>query len=315
MFGYKKELEVAGIAVDSFKTIMNTFKHKNKIIKSLLATQQTNIDFLGSYLIFDKDNQDSLEKYYKDENGMPNTEGEFYDIVKSKLANKIKRSKKEYMFFALGSIIYCNNVSHHLMFMLKRENDEIKIKVFNSGLYYLSETYGDSLESLVKEVVVSLDKIPVVYNHFIGMSKFGIFNQKSNPQDYCRGGIIGTLLSYCHYKYAVHNESYCQTWCILMIFYEFEMMNRVDYKFEENYIKHWTTTQKDLEISIRNFILWIVSNFEDKIDFKYEFMSSLETDTNELINVKFSTILEKSFQTLHPEIEIPNTYKTYRVKS
>ena len=314
MFGYRKELELAGVAVDSYKRIMNTFEHKNTVINSMLDNSmldtQKNVEFLGSYLIFDRKNQDKLEKYYKDENGMPDTEGEFYETVKSKLVSKIRRSKKEYMFFALGSIIYTNDVSHHLMFMLKREEDQIKIKVFNSGLYYLSETYGDSLEALVKDVVLSLNKKPVVYNYFIGMSRFGLFNQKSNPQDYCRGGILGTLLSYCHHKYAVHNESYCQTWCILMVFYEFEMMDR-DYKFEENYIKNWSTDQKELEISIRKFILWIVSNFEDKINFKQEFMNALPSPYTEYKDMKFSKILENSFQTLHKEIEIPNTWKVY----
>ena len=42
--------------------------------------------------------------------------------------------------------------------------------------------------------------------------------------------------------------------------------------------------KKDLEISIRKFILWIVFNFEDKIDFKQEY--------------KFSKILENSFHEL-----------------
>ena len=95
-----------------------------------------------------------------------------------------------------------------------------------------------------------------------------------------------------------------------MVFYEFEMMDR-DYKFEENYIKNWSTDQKELEISIRKFILWIVSNFEDKINFKQEFMNALPSPYTEYKDMKFSKILENSFQTLHKEIEIPNTWKVY----
>ena len=215
MFCYSKQLEKSGIAFDSYKRIMNTHSNKNFIVNNIMDMMSVKIiDFLGSYLIFDREKETILREFYGDE-----TDGELYESVKNKLLLKIKKSKKKYIFFCIGCILYKDDTSHHMIVMLSNKSNkskETRIKIFNSGLYYM-ERYQEQIENLIKDVVITLGNKPLFINNYVGMNRFGLFLNKSNPQDYCRGGLSGLLLSYLSYKYAVHNESYCQTWCILMI--------------------------------------------------------------------------------------------------
>lgn len=307
MFCYSKKLEKAGIAIDSYKRIMNNHSNKNFIVKSILNMMSLKtVDFLGSYLIYDKNKENELNKFYGN-----TTDGDLYDNVKNQLLLNIKKSKKKYMFFCIGSVLYKNDTSHHMIVMLSRASKikEMNIKIFNSGLYSM-EKYQEQIENLVKDIITNLGNKPVFIDNYIGISRFGLFLQKSNPQDYCRGGISGILLSYINYKYAIHNESYCQTWCILMFMYEINAIKKEkDYDINKNYMKNEIKESKyDLELLIRNFILWIVDKFEKQIGFMDEFIDNISI-TDDFIQSdykekKFSKVLEDSFKTLHNDIKI-----------
>ena len=297
MLTYDKNLELVGQAIDAYQSVMNTFEYRDFIIKSIMKNffkeTENHVDFLGSFMVFDPSNYKKLANYYKDSDGNPTTEGESYEAVKDKLTTLIKNSKQQFAFFSMASILKTNNVSHYVMFLLEKTNKKINVKLFNSGLYYLSENYTDILEEMMKEIFISLGYEYKFYKPFIGLT---ILGKENNPQDYCRGGLYGIAKTFLIHKYAVHHESFCQTWCILMILYELEKMKNKDYKIEENYLKNWSSDQKELEISIRNFMLWIVSTYEKEVDFKAEFGSKKQ----------FSKVLEKSLKTLHPEISIKN---------
>lgn len=304
MFCYSKELEIAGVAVDSYKSIMNNHSYKDFIVKNILDTMNIKtVDFLGSYLIYDRDREGELSYFYGD-----TTDGEFYETVKNKLLQKIKRCRKKYMFFCIGSILYTNDTSHHMIVMLSNENKGC-IKIFNSGLYYM-EKYQEQIENLIKDIVIKLGHNPVFIDNYMGMSRFGLFLQKSNPQDYCRGGITGIILSYLIYKHSIHNESYCQTWCILMFIYEIEAMKNMKkegkkYDINKNYMKDLFPQSKyELEILIRKFMLYIATRFENNIDFMGEFKSNISYSNMTYKNEKFSKILETAFKTLHNDIKL-----------
>jgi len=301
MFCYSKDLEMAGVAVDSYKRIMNNHSNKDFIVKNIVNTMNIKtVDFLGSYLIYDRDKEGELSDFYGD-----TTDGELCESVKNKLLQKIKKCKKTYMFFCVGSVLYTNDTSHHMIVMLSKEYKG-HIKIFNSGLYYM-ERYQEQIENLVKDIVITLGFDPVFIDNYMGMSRYGLFLQKSNPQDYCRGGLTGILLSYINYKHSIHNESYCQTWCILMFMYEIEAMKREGkkYNINKNYMKDsFTKSKYELEILIRKFMLNIVTRFENNIDFMDEFLSNIRNSNMTYKNEKFSKILEKAFKTLHKEIYI-----------
>lgn len=303
MFCYSKDLQNAGIAIDSYKRIMNNHSNKNFIVNNILNMMSIkSVDFLGSYLIFDRNKEIELNEFYGE-----TTDGELYESVKNKLLLKIKKSKKEYIFFCIGCVLYKNDTSHHMIVMIKKsKSKEMHIKIFNSGLYYM-EKYQENIENLVKDIIITIGNKPVFINKHMGMSRFGFFLQKSNPQDYCRGGISGILLSYLNYKYSIHNESYCQTWCILMFMYEINAMKREgkDYDMNKNYMKDEIKESKyDLEILIREFMLWIVFRFEKQVGFMDEFLSEISEKRFSKIQKSFSKILEDSFKTLHSNIEI-----------
>lgn len=299
MFCYSKDLENAGIAIDSYKRVMNNHSNKNFVVNGILdMISIKSLDFLGSYLIFDRKKEIELNEFYGE-----TTEGELYETVKNKLLFEIKKSKREYMFFCIGCVLYKNDTSHHMIVMInkKKKNKDMYIKIFNSGIYYM-EKYQEQIENLVKDIVTTIGNKPVFVDNYMGMSRFGLFLQKSNPQDYCRGGISGILLSYINYKYSIHNESYCQTWCILMFMYEMDAIKREDKKYDinRNYIRDKIKESKyELEILIREFMLWIVFTFEKCIGFMDEFVIEGNKDRK-----KFSEILKDSFKTLHNNIEI-----------
>jgi hypothetical protein len=307
MFGYAKNLEVYGCSVVAYKSIMNTNYYRNHIIKSLVKNKNT--DFIGSFMVFDPLDDENLVNHYVDSDGNPTTEGQTFITLKDELTTKIMNSKKRFIAFTIGSIMYTNNVSHHVSILLENKGNTVVIKTINSGLYYLSRSYGDVIDYLVNDIVVSMGKTPVVYHPYIGIMQMGFsFYQHCNPQDYCRGGAIGILGTLFDYRLNIHMESYCQTWCIMMLIHEIDMMNRLKtkYRIEDNYFTTWSTDKKLLEIKLREFILWVVVKYQNKIDFKSEFKREVEASGLDYrLKGEFSSILLDCFQNLHSEIRIP----------
>jgi hypothetical protein len=294
MYGYTKELEVYGCALVAYKSIMNTNEHRNKIIKSLI--KRKNISFIGSYMVFDPSNEAKLEDHYV-EDGENTTEGQRASAIKKILIRKIRGAKTKYMCLTLGSIMYTNNVSHHVGFFLYKSGRTVYVKVLNSGIYYLSRSYGDLASSVLSEAISESGMSQIFCESYIGTQWMGMtLQQKCNPQDYCRGGLFGELKTFVDYRANIHRESYCQTWCIMMLAQEAEQDN---YDFNTNYMSSWPTDKKQLEIGLRRFILKIVKQFEGTIDFLYEFRRELDHSSLTYPNVKFSTVLRRCFQNLH----------------
>ena len=258
MFGHTPLLEAYGIAVDSFKRVMNSFEYKDKIIHEIMKKLSIkSVDFIGSFMFFDPLQENELQKYYIDEDGNQTTDALTYKETLIKISEKIKNSKETYLWCCLGTIIRNNDISHHLSFLFKKEGDCIFIKMFNPGFFYLTSRYGNLTKQLLIDAVKLLGLKPIISEQFMTTFYY-------NPQDICRGGILGQIRSFMFYKYGMHNESYCQTWCILMMIYELKQFDK-DYCFEKNYIQNWSNDQKTLEIYIREFILWIVYTFENSI--------------------------------------------------
>ena len=310
MFGHTSLLEAYGTAIDSYKRVLNTFDYKDKIIEKILTEFELKdcAAFIGSYLFFDPKKETELEKYYKDENGDPSTDARTYKKTIQDFTSKLKKTfkKNNYVRFCMGSILHANDVSHHLSILLKKEGDRVLIKLFNPGFFYLPSRYGDLTDQLVHEAIRSIGLYPVSFHQ--SMSTF--LGSAYNPQDYCRGGLFGQIRSLVHYKYGIHNESYCQTWCILMMLYELNVLKLdVSYDFTKTYINNWPTDQKKLEIAIRQFILWIVYQFEHDIPFHEEFTKELNEIGCVYINENFGETLMQAFKTLHKEITLPDTWK------
>lgn len=287
-------------AVDAYKIIMNTNEYRDAIIRQLIVN--SNISFLGSYMVFNPTKEKILQEYYKDENGQPTTEGRFSNDVVKEVTEKIRVTNNTFFCFSMGSILRTDYVCHHVSFLVKQSNDCLVVKIINSGLYYLSESYSTILENVIKQIGENLGKkvefiIPYIGTSWVGFSLY----QKCNPQDYCRGGLIGELRTFIDDKMAVHRESYCQTWCILMLLWELDQMKN-HYDIKKNYFQTWTTDKKQLEIMVRKFALKIVKQFENKIDFWRQYKNDLKKIGLKVRKEKFSVILRRTFQTLHPEI-------------
>lgn len=304
MLGYSPQLEVYGIAINAYKSIMNTNINREHIIKNLIKNKTRNIDFIGSFMVFDYINEGLLQDHYLD-----TTEGEKYSRLKQKLVQKIVNSSKKYIALTIGSIMYTNNVSHHVSVILQKKTDTMIIKVINSGLYYLSRSYGDVIDNLLRDVSRTMGKKVIFHHPYIGKMWMGLsFWQSCNPQDYCRGGAIGELSTFVYYTNNIHRESYCQTWCIMMLKHEIDIINDLknQYNIGKSYFTDWPTDKKTLEIKLREFILWLVVKYEKEVDFDYEFRVQLESECIEYKDkTKFSKILLNCFRTLHPEIKIP----------
>jgi hypothetical protein len=303
MTGNDSEHGIWRIAIDSYKSVMNTNEYREFIIKDIIKDNKK-INFIGSFMVFDKPNEDMLEEYYRG-----TTEGETHESLKNKVVQKINKSRKKYIAFTLGSIMYTNNVCHHVSIILKKNNDDLIIKVINSGLYYLSRSYGDVIDNFMIDISRTLGKTPVFHYPYIGKMWMGLsFNQPCNPQDYCRGGLIGELSTYIFSLKGIHRESYCQTWCIMMLKFESDIMNSSStYKIEDNYFSSWSSDKKELEIKLRNFILYLVVKYESNINFMREFKHQLFNSIycrNYSPSTKFSTILLECFKTLYEDISI-----------
>jgi len=309
MLGYTSLLKVYGVAVNSFKRVMNTFEYKDKIISGIMEKLGVkSVDFMGSFMFFDPAQETHFKKCYTDEDGTPTTDAFTYKNILEKMCEKLKlfkKSEKEYSWCCLGTIIRDNDISHHLSFLFKKTGNAICVKMFNPGLFYLPSRYGDLTKQLLKEAIELIGCTHRIFEQKMTQS----LCQSYNPQDICKGGIFDHLLSFVHYKYAIQNESYCQTWCILMMIHELNQLGD-DYCFEENYIQNWSSHKQTLEISIREFILWIVRTFDKVIPFSCDFSNEL----NELGCVykreSFNSTLLKTFQTLHPGVKTP-TLKNY----
>jgi hypothetical protein len=277
---------------------MNTNEHRNAVIESLI--KRKDISFIGSYMVFDPANEEALEAHYVDENGENTTEGQRSSVIKRILKTKIRKARTKYICLTLGAIMYKNNVSHHVGFFLRKSGNTIYVKVLNSGIYYLSRSYGDLTESVLSRAITEAGMSLIVSHSYIGTKWMGMsFQQKCNPQDYCRGGLFGELNTFIDYRANIHRESYCQTWCIMMLVHEAEQDN---YDFENNYMSSWPIDKKTLEIGLRRFILKIVKQFEGSIDFLYEFRNTLDAEGLKYRNVKFSTVLRRCFQNLHSDV-------------
>jgi hypothetical protein len=292
-------MDIHGCAVDAYKIIMNTNQYRDTIIKHIIPK---NVSFLGSYMIFNPANEVILQEYYKNPNGEPTTEGRFCSEVVLELANKIRLTNGRFFCFSMGSILRTDYVCHHVSFLVEKRHDCLLVKMINSGLYYLCSSYGSILEYAVKNIGETLEKKVQFIHPYIDTAWVGFsFYQKCNPQDYCRGGLVGELRTFIDERMAVHRESYCQTWCILMLAWEINQMKK-GYKIEENYFRTWTTNKKELEIMVRRFAVEIVSRFEDKIDFWSQFKHEIKNIGVKVRKEKFSIVLQRAFQTLHPEI-------------
>ena len=294
-------LNIYGCAIDTYKIIMNTNEYRDSIIESLIDTKK--VSFIGSHMVFDPQNEDKLEEYYCID-GKSTTEGKRSKEIINTLANSIKKCRKKYICFTLGSIMKMNNVCHHVSFVLMKEGETLIIKMINSGLYYLSRSYEDVLIDIMKKIAKVLKMKPEFHHPYISHMWMGFsFNQKCNPQDYCRGGLIGEINTMIDKRAGIHRESYCQTWCILMLLFELKKMKRVKYNIRNNFLITWDTNKKILEIKLREFIIALVTKFEKKFDFLYEFDIQLKNNELKYNTSKFSNILLESFQNLHPEIK------------
>lgn len=287
----KKDLDEYGAAIDTYKCIMNTDEYRRIIIKMLV--KEKSVDFIGSYMVFDPSKEDQLETFYAG-----TTEGQREGKIISDLSELIKKSKKKYMCFTMGSIINMDNVCHHVGFLIHKTKKMLVVKMINSGLLYLPKKYGVVLENTITRIGKLLKLETTFLNPYM---RLWLGVQGYNPQDYCKGGIIGELYTLIDKRMGIHRESYCQTWCIMMMVYEIRQICKRGYDICNNYFTAWKDDKKALEIAVREFALAIVKQVENKINFLEEFRCYAQLSKTP--KKKFSKILLESFQNLHSEIQ------------
>lgn len=299
MFGKTDKLEMYSTAITSYKQVINTAVYRNRVLGDLIGDS-----YMGSYTVFDPQMEDKLRKYYTDENGDPSTEGDNYGVVRDCLAADLAfqwKRRAKYATFSLNGITKANGVSHTVCYLARCDG---VVKVFNSALHPLAKEYDSLLSRLVNDAIPGCE---LVYA-YIQMDRVNWPRPiMTGPQDYCRGGVWDVIMTGFSYSRDIHVESYCQSWCILMLLHELEMTKRgPDYDITVNYMNTWPSDKKTLEIIIRRFILWLVNS--DMYDqFAHEFKHEMG-EMGDRVAPEFSGVLLEAFQSLHPEIEVPSDW-------
>jgi hypothetical protein len=275
--------ELCGDIFDNYKITMNDLSLKNGIMLQIFNEKNWDkligAKYIGSYMSFPEDikRATKLDQYYRDAKLKKTVDATFMEEVVTKLRIDKKKPMSdincEYICFILGAINSNDDVSHHIGFIYKKSTKTIK--KYDPGM----RSWAPELGEIVFKIIIDVfgDDINFLTSYTHKNTGCG-FCQPSlkGPQDTCRGGkyigegaaflsgLAGHLVTSLGHK-ALHRETFCQTWSLILILNELQLIqsNNVNYEFENELYQDWSKMDKrSLEICIRRFMLWIVYKFD-----------------------------------------------------
>lgn len=320
----QKTLDECGKLYYAYLSRMNTLSDKTWIARQLIQDMaDNNFDFMGSYLTYPEreiktayidyperalrklssyDNDFGVKAYsgqeLKDYYGNT-TDGDLFPIVRQKISDDLTLTINNpnrtynYICFLIGGIVKKNNVSHHLGFIYKI--DENMLRILDPG----RQSWGPQTAIEVKNICLQAFRLlgitPRVIETFSrrrGLCGSCAFKQPINPQDITRGTTYEEWTRYNRQLESTNRESFCQTWSILLMLADIQKIKEGTLDFSNPLMDYWDDELIDLEVCIRKFILWIIkrNSVKDVNIFKKPFLDKME----------------KCFQIYNPLITIPN---------
>jgi hypothetical protein len=233
-------MNTASCAINAYLQIMNTVKHRDRLIRSIAPSE---VPFLGSWVMYSPSREGYLRKVCRLADGSPTTDAKSRDVVVAEIRRareKVRNAKRTWFTLCVVTGEATSHTAAYFIFKGSRE-----MKVLNSAVSPLSDyQFNGELDE------AAMDAGRCNFLHSPSMDG-------GNPQDICRGGLIGMAMSYLSSYRALHNDGFCQTWCVLMALNEMEHMDE-DYEVDEVYLDTFPTDATGLRRLIREFILSIV---------------------------------------------------------
>jgi len=297
---------------DIYKSTMNNLVIKTDISRAIFIDKnwKTKISaiFIGSYMSFPEGQKGKdLDQFYRDDKNKKTVDAIEIHKVIQKLGRDISKANRyRYICFVLGAVAEKNNVSHHIGFIYDRTLNILK--KYDPGM----QSWGPESAIIVDMVIMAV--IPDVRIVSAFSSKWYCM-MCAGPQDICRGGVFYEASVVLRDKIGkpwsgVHRESYCQSWSLLLMFNDLQQIedSHSGQIISEAKYREWPEmTSKELEICIRNFIIWIVWKFPN------DFQSTYQDDKNfrEFYNnfnkkyPKYTDILLACMKTFDERVEMP----------
>lgn len=318
------DLDDCGKLYDDYLGRMNTLDDKTWIARQLIQdTMDNRFFFMGSYLTYPEREiktayidytERALRKLssYEHDFGVTTysgeelkahygdtTDGDLFENVRQEIAKDLrttinKRGRRyNYICFLIGGIVKKDNVSHHLGFIYKI--DENMLRILDPG----RQSWGPQTAIEVKNVCLQAFGLlriqPRVIETFStrrGLCGSCAFKSQINPQDVTRGTTIQEWTRYNRPLESTNRESFCQTWSILLMLADIQKIREGTLDFSNPLMDYWDDELIDLEICIRKFILWIIKrNSIPGVD---------------IFTIDFLHKMERCFQMYNPLITIPN---------
>lgn len=294
-----------------YRSTMNNNTIKTDISQAIFIAKEweskISAKFIGSYMSFPADEEEAknLDKFYRDDKGEKAVDAIEMDKVIKILRNDISkaiRSRYRYICFVVGAVAKADEVSHHIGFIYDRTRNIIK--KYDPGM----RSWGPESAKIVNQVITSvIPDVPIVS----AFSSKWYCTMCAGPQDICRGGYFYEASIFLRDKIgkhwsSVHRESYCQTWSILLMFNDLQQIeDSTDGEIlsEAKYREWPEMTPKELEICIRNFMIWIVWKFPYDFQTSYKNHKNYNDFKNKYPN--YTNLLLGCLKTFDERVQIP----------
>lgn len=226
------------------------------------------------------------------------TDGDLFENVRKKIAEDLKRTinkkgrRYNYICFLIGGIVKKNDVSHHLGFIYKI--DENMLRILDPGRQSWGPQTAIEVKNVCRQAFGLLGIEPRLIETFSrrrGLCGSCVFKKPVNPQDITRGTTYEELTRYSRPLESTNRESFCQTWSILLMLADIQKIREGTLDFSNDLMDYWDDELINLEVCIRKFILWIIKR------------NSIPTV--KIFTIDFLHKMERCFQMYNPLITIP----------
>ena len=293
----------------SYKQVMNNMVSKTQIIKKIFKDKKwetKGITYIGSYMTYPDDEREKvLKKFYE-----KTTDAKSFTTTVQSLAKSVERgigNGGDTICFILGSVVDTDNISHHVSF-LYHVRDGV-LKMFDPGQQSWAPEYSIIVKNVAMTALRSInDKVELVETYSIKRSNLDprkgfCTREKCGPQDVTRGRFYNEMLAVFNKWYNLHRETFCQTWSVAILIVYIELSTT---DVHQDQLEYWEMRKNELEIYIREVILWIVSQDKDTFQYAYDqerikeiAMEHVKTDDPVLIerinDTAFKIISDKLF--------------------
>jgi len=299
---------------------MNNLTDKTWIVRQLFEdTKDDRFYFMGSYMTFPQRKIDPLGlgtfaerwglgklhsvKAYSGEELKQYYEGtvdaHLFDDITKKISYDLKkainkpRRRYQYICFLIGGIVQKQNVSHHIGFIYKIDNNELRM--LDPGIQSWGPQIAEEVKSVCLEAFKKLGLTPKLIETYTteripcGLC-IGPKTQQINPQDITLGVSWTEGKRYLGELESVNREAFCQSWSVLLMLADVQKIKEGVLEFDNPNMNYWNDDSIDLEVCIRQFILWVIKR----------------NVSTRIFEQKYLEDMEKCFQMYNPDISIPN---------